>query len=294
MNIVIENLNSNIIDCISIATIKKITGVYDVSTLFNEISSLNYEKVIIDITAINNYTDINTLKSLVSFIKSDKLILVISKDNVSLEYLKSIIEIGIYNIAYTSEHIVELYSNPNNYEDAVILINKNVNTTKIIGIKNVTKHAGATTLIYILKKHLDRFRKVLALEIDKLDFKFFYNKEMLSIQDNAVDMTLEKYGNQDIILIDLNNSKNAIKYCNEIIYLVEPTMIRINEAMMVDPTTFNSLKDKKVILNKSPLTIEEVKEFQNESHIKAYYVLPLLNERHNSDIINNLIDKLKL
>ena len=294
MNIVIENLNSNIINGISIATIKRLSGVYDVGTLFNEISSLTYEKAIIDITAINNYTDINTLKSLISFVKSDKLILVISKDNVSDEYLKSIIEIGIYNIAYTPEHIVELYSNPNNYEDAAILINKDVKTSKIIGFKNVTKHAGATTLIYILKKHLDKYRKVLALEIDKLDFNFFYNKEMISIQDNAVDMTIDKYGNQDVILIDLNNSKNAVKYCNEIIYLVEPTMIRINESMMIDPTIFNSLRDKKVILNKCPLSGDEVKEFESESHIKPYYILPMLNERKNSDIINNLIDKLKL
>ena len=294
MNIVIENLNSNIINGISIATIKRLSGVYDVGTLFNEISSLTYEKAIIDITAINNYTDINTLKSLISFVKSDKLILVISKDNVSDEYLKSIIEIGIYNIAYTPEHIVELYSNPNNYEDAAILINKDVKTSKIIGFKNVTRHAGATTLIYILKKHLDKYRKVLALEIDKLDFNFFYNKEMISIQDNAVDMTIDKYGNQDVILIDLNNSKNAYKYCDEIIYLVEPTMIRINESMMIDPTIFNSLKDKKVILNKCPLNGDEIKEFESESHIKPYYILPMLNERKNSDIINNLIDKLKL
>lgn len=294
MNIVIENLNSNIIDSISIATIKKLNGTYDVTRLFSEISPLSYEKAIIDITALNNYNDINTLKSLTSFIKPDNLILVINSDNVSNEYLNSIIESGIYNIAYTAEHIVELYSNPNNYDDAIILVNKSKKVCKIIGFKNVTKHAGATTLIYILKKHLDKMRKVLAIEINKLDFNFFYNKEMISIQDNAVDMTLEKYGNQDIILVDLNNSKNMIRYCDEIIYLVEPTMIRINEAMMVNPTTFNELKNSKVILNKSPLTAEEVKEFSSESHLKAYYVIPMLNERHNSDIIINLIDKLKL
>lgn len=294
MNIVIENLNSNIIDSISIATIKKLNGTYDVTQLFSEISPLSYEKAIIDITALNNYNDINTLKSLTSFIKPDNLILVINSDNVSNEYLNSIIESGIYNIAYTAEHIVELYSNPNNYDDAIILVNKSKKVCKIIGFKNVTKHAGATTLIYILKKHLDKMRKVLAIEINKLDFNFFYNKEMISIQDNAVDMTLEKYGSQDIILVDLNNSKNMIRYCDEIIYLVEPTMIRINEAMMVNPTTFNELKNSKVILNKSPLTAEEVKEFSSESHLKAYYVIPMLNERHNSDIIINLIDKLKL
>ena len=294
MNIVIENLNSGVIDSISIATIKKLNGTYDVTQLFSEISPLSYEKAIIDITALNNYNDINTLKSLTSFIKPDNLILVINSDNVSNEYLNSIIESGIYNIAYTAEHIVELYSNPNNYDDAIILVNKSKKVCKIIGFKNVTKHAGATTLIYILKKHLDKMRKVLAIEINKLDFNFFYNKEMISIQDNAVDMTLEKYENQDIILVDLNNSKNMIRYCDEIIYLVEPTMIRINEAMMVNPTTFNELKNSKVILNKSPLTAEEVKEFSSESHLKAYYVIPMLNERHNSDIIINLIDKLKL
>lgn len=294
MNIVIENLNSSIIDEISIANAKKLIGTYDVTKLFSELSSLDYEKVILDITAINNYNDINTLKSLISFIKSDKLILVINKENVSDELLKSIIEIGIYNIAYTSSHIVELYSNPNDYEDVLALINKNTKTTKIIGFKNITKHAGATTLIYILKKHLDKTHKVLAIEINKLDFNFFYNKEMISIEDNAVDMTLEKYGNQDIILVDLNNSKNMLRYCDEIIYLVEPTMIRINQAMMVDPTMFSNLRDKKVILNKSPLTTDEVKEFENESHIKSFYILPMLNERHTNDIINNLIDKLKL
>ena len=42
------------------------------------------------------------------------------------------------------------------------------------------------------------------------------------------------------------------------------------------------------------LTGDEIKEFESESHIKAYYVLPMLNERRNSDLINNLIDKLKL
>ena len=77
MNIVIENLNSNIIDSISIATIKKLNGTYDVTQLFSEISPLSYEKAIIDITALNNYNDINTLKSLTSFIKPDNLILVI-------------------------------------------------------------------------------------------------------------------------------------------------------------------------------------------------------------------------
>ena len=203
MNIVIENLNENIINSIGISNASVYKGVFDVTQIFGQISALQYEKVIIDITALNNYSDINSIKSLLSFIKSDKIILVMSEQNVTLDYLKTIIESGLYNIAYNGEQIVSLYSKPNTYEEAMVLVNKNVNQVRVIGIKNVTKHAGATTLIYIIKKHLEKYRKVLAIEIDKLDFNFFYDKEMISIQENDLPLTLQKNSNQDIILVDL-------------------------------------------------------------------------------------------
>lgn len=294
MNIVIENLNENIINSIGISNASVYKGVFDVTQIFGQISALQYEKVIIDITALNNYSDINSIKSLLSFIKSDKIILVMSEQNVTLDYLKTIIESGLYNIAYNGEQIVSLYSNPNTYEDAMVLVNKNVNQAKVIGIKNVTKHAGATTLIYIIKKHLEKYRKVLAIEIDKLDFNFFYDKEMISIQKNDLPLTLQKNSNQDIILIDLNLSKDAIKYCDEVIYLIEPTMIRINQSMMVDPTMFRKLSGEKVVLNMSPLENSDIKQFESESHLKAFYNIPLINERKNSEIINNLLSKLNL
>lgn len=294
MNIVIENLNENIINSIGISNASVYKGVFDVTQIFGQISALQYEKVIIDITALNNYSDINSIKSLLSFIKSDKIILVMSEQNVTLDYLKTIIESGLYNIAYNGEQIVSLYSKPNTYEEAMVLVNKNVNQVRVIGIKNVTKHAGATTLIYIIKKHLEKYRKVLAIEIDKLDFNFFYDKEMISIQENDLPLTLQKNSNQDIILIDLNLSKDAIKYCDEVIYLIEPTMIRINQSMMVDPTMFRKLSGEKVVLNMSPLEKSDIKQFESESHLKAFYNLPLINERKNSEIINNLISKLNL
>lgn len=294
MNIVIENLNENIINSIGISNASVYKGVFDVTQIFGQISALQYEKVIIDITALNNYSDINSIKSLLSFIKSDKIILVMSEQNVTLDYLKTIIESGLYNIAYNGEQIVSLYSKPNTYEEAMVLVNKNVNQVRVIGIKNVTKHAGATTLIYIIKKHLEKYRKVLAIEIDKLDFNFFYDKEMISIQENDLPLTLQKNSNQDIILIDLNLSKDAIKYCDEVIYLIEPTMIRINQSMMVDPTMFRKLSGEKVVLNMSPLENSDIKQFESESHLKAFYNIPLINERKNSEIINNLLSKLNL
>lgn len=294
MNIVIENLNENIINSIGISNASVYKGVFDVTQIFGQISAMQYEKVIIDITALNNYSDINSIKSLLSFIPGDKIILVMNEQNVTPDYLKTIIESGLYNIAYNGEQIVSLYSSPNTYDDAMVLVNKTANQARVIGFKNVTKHAGSTTLIYILKKHLERNRKVLAIELDKLDFKFFYDKEMISIQENDLPLTLQNNSNQDIILIDLNLSKDALKYCDEIIYLIEPTMIRINQSMMVDPTMFRKLTGEKVLLNMSPLEKDDIKQFEFESHLKIFYNIPLINERKNSNIIDELISKLKL
>lgn len=294
MNIVIENLNANIIDSLNISAIKNLKGVYDINTLFNEISPLEYQKVILDITSVQNYTTIQVLKSLISFVNPDNLIIVLSKENVDVTYLKEIIDIGIYNFAYTKEHIKELYQSPNRYEDALVLVNGAVNRRKIIGIKNITKHAGATTLVYILKKHLEKRCKVIGIELNKLDFNFFYDKGLLSTQENSLELIINQNTNQDVILIDINNSEKAINYCDEVLYLVEPTTIRINQQLLVDPTIFNKLKDEKVILNMCSLDNADVKEFASESHLKIYYCLPLINERKINDSINGLIEKLKL
>lgn len=295
MNIVIENKNADIIDSLKIATIEKLNGEFDITELFTKISSLQYEKVILDITALKAFNDIKTFQSLISFIPSNKLILVIGTFSIPKEYLANIIEVGIYNIAYNANHIVELYSSPNSYEDAIVLVNNASNKTRIIGVKNVTKHAGATTLIYILKKHLENIRRVMAIEVDKMDFNFFYSKDMIATPENSLELTINKYSNYDIIFIDVNQSKKALEYCDEVIYLIEPTTIKVNQSMMVDPTMFSSLKNEKVILNKSPLDHSDIKEFEAEAHLKVFYSLPLINERKkNNQIINELINKLKL
>lgn len=295
MNIVIENKNADIIDSLNIAAIEKLSGEFDITELFTKISSLQYEKVILDITSLKVFNDIKTFQSLISFIPSNKLILVIGTFSIPKEYLANIIEVGIYNIAYNADHIVELYSSPNSYEDAIVLVNNASKKTRIIGFKNVTKHAGATTLIYILKKHLENIRKVMAVEIDKMDFNFFYSQDMIATPENSLELTINKYSNYDIIFIDVNQSKKALEYCDEVIYLIEPTMIKINQSMMVDPTMFSRLKNEKVILNKSPLDHNDMKEFEAEAHLKVFYSLPLINERKkNNQIINELINKLKL
>ena len=153
MNIVIENLNAGVIDSLNISAIKNLKGVYDINTLFNEISPLEYQKVILDITSVQNYTTLQVMKSLISFVNPDNLIVVLSKENADVSYLKELIDIGIYNYAYTADHIKELYQSPNGYEDALVLVNGTVNKRKIIGISFLFYIFDSTTFF----KNIDIF-----------------------------------------------------------------------------------------------------------------------------------------
>ena len=47
-----------------------------------------------------------------------------------------------------------------------------------IRIKNVTNHAGSTTLTYLLKKHLEKAYSVVAVEVDSNDFVYFNDKSL--------------------------------------------------------------------------------------------------------------------
>jgi hypothetical protein len=150
---------------------------------------------------------------------------------------------------------------------------------RIIGIKGLTKHAGATTLIYILKKALETKFNVCAIEVDANDFQLFNDKNLFSVSSNEIEKTIQDNNRRDIILIDVNNNETALEFCNEVIYLIEPSIIKINKMLAVNPTIFQKIKDKKIILNQSLLNVSDVGQFENEARIKTFYNMPPLNER---------------
>ena len=100
---------------------------------------------------------------------------------------------GIYNFTRNINAVKFLIDNPNSYKDVAQYHNLNGNANnevleydtftgtgsgglRIVGFKNVTAHAGATTLIYMLKRHLEVAYNVVAIEVDKEDFKYFNDK----------------------------------------------------------------------------------------------------------------------
>ena len=168
------------------------------------------------------------------------------------------------------------------------------NKRRIIGFKSITSNAGSTTLIYMLKKELSNKYRVLCAEIYKQDFRPFKDNEMVSISEDNLEETVESSAS-DIVLLDVNESTKALEYCDKIIYLIEPSTIKLYKMLLTHRNTINTNKDAKIILNKSMLSNSMVGQFQSEMNLKVSYVLPPLNERdNNSKILNDLISKVVL
>ena len=180
----------------------------------------------------------------------------------------------------------------NNNGNIGFYLNQTVNK-KIIGIKNVTIHAGSTTLTYLLTKMLkDKYKKrVSAVEINKNDFKYYQDSTMISVA--AGDIANIINNNDDIIIVDLNDCHD-ISFCNDIIYLVEPSIIKLNRLMMENGFIFRELHNKKIILNKSLLTPSDVKTLSKEAGVEMFMNIPPVNDRMNNQIIEELIEKLSL
>ena len=263
----------------------------------------------LDITAIKDYKDLTNLQKLSMSIDMDKVILLLDKDDSisdSEPFLAKLVNMGIYNFTKDQNNLMYLYTNPNVYRDVAYLqkidTGENNNTTtdsshsvsnkRIIGIKNITDSAGATSLIYMLKKVLSSYYSVMALEVDKRDLTYFKDKDTLTVKDDEINNIISKYNSIDIFLLDLNKS-NKDYLCTDVLYLVEPSILKLNKLAIINPKIINDIKGKKVVLNKSLLSESEIADFEVETRIKVYYNIPPLNDKKdNSDILSPLLEKL--
>lgn len=165
--------------------------------------------------------------------------------------------------------------------------------TKIIGFKDLTEDAGATTLVYMLKKNL-KTRKVLAVEINNNDFSYFGDNELMSVSAAQIGNVRAKFNQFEIVLIDLNNSNlDTDGTCTDVIYLLEPSTIKLNTLIRRDRQALEKIKDKKIVLNKSLLTGSDVKEFEYEAKVKMFYNIPPLDERKDTQmVLDSFLEKL--
>jgi hypothetical protein len=120
------------------------------------------------------------------------VILVLDEESttVSPEFMSQLISIGIYNFTTNLEGIMYLYNSPNSYRDVAhlhiidrpepimaqqegktntVYVDRVIESDecKVIGFKDVTKQAGSTTLIYMLKRQLEKEYKVEDIKNEK-------------------------------------------------------------------------------------------------------------------------------
>lgn len=312
MNVIISNRYKSMLQSLDIEIIKTMDGEFEVEEIISSFQNFYFQRIILDITAIKNYKEIKNLQKLSIALDMDKVILLLDDaiESSSGEYLSKLISMGIYNFTKNLEGIKYLYNHPNSYRDVAHIhqletpkvevapkqgetITTSSSGPRIIAIKNVTKQSGATTLIYMLKKQLEKYYNVLCIEIEKRDFLYFRDKELVSTNNSEVNDIIKKANDVDVILLDVNDSKLAEELATEVIYLIEPSMIKLNKLMMLNSKSLEKLKDKRVILNQSMLSSKDVLDFEYESRLKIFYNLPPLDEREKNPIaVNKFLQRL--
>ena len=302
MNVIVANRYQSMLEGLQIDVIKSLNGEFEADEIVNQFQNFFYQRMILDITAIKNYQDIRNLQKLSISLDMSKVILLLddSPESSSPVYLSKLISMGIYNFTRNLDGIMYLYNNPNSYRDVAqyqqldnFTTEANINNqamrgqpanvamqmTRIIGIKNITDNSGATTLIYILKKHLEKNYSVGIIEVNKRDFMYFKEKDVFSADESNVAGIINNHRDKEVLLVDVNDSKSALNQCTDVVYLIEPSVIKLNKLMLTNPHILSTLAGKKVILNQSLLSSKDVLDFEYESRISIFYNMPALNER---------------
>lgn len=320
MNVIVSNKNQGLLNSLDVDVIKSINGEFTADEIIGTFSNFFFNRMFLDITAVKDYMDISNIQKLSMSLDIDKVIFLMDNDLMSdNSYLSKLISMGIYNFANNKESLMYLYNHPNTYKDVAHIHQlgnsvtndepkdkKDKNNTeeektketnfnksaKVVGFKNATLNAGSTTLVYMLKKILSKDDYVVALEVNKNDFGFFDEKDMFSVNEANLEAAINKFQSATIILIDLNNSKGEL--CDEIFYLMEPSIIKLNKMMVMNKDIFDKVYGKKLVLNKSLLTEKDIKDFEFESHSSVACNIPPLNDRNNNiEELSKLIELIK-
>ena len=332
MNVIVSNryaaMLSNLANRIDL--IKTINGEFEVESLVSQFDNFFFNKMILDVTAIKNYQDISTIQRLSFGLDMTKIILLLDDSQVcsSDQYLSELVSMGIYNFTKNIDNIEYLINNPNTYKDVASFhllggasaapmqanngfgdtrtpgneknfINASANSgaglrgTRVIGVKNLTDHGGATTLVYMLKKQLSEHYSVLGIELDKNDFLYFNDEDLKSISSKDLQSVISNpVQNYNVILVDVNDTLDE-SMITEMIYLIEPSTLMINKMVRKDRNILEKIKGRKVVLNKSLLDVNDVRKFEGEARCAIFHNIPPLDDKKDRHrVLDELLNKL--
>ena len=313
MNVIVCNERKEL-NNLTIDVIKSVEGVYSVEELIGMFTNFFFNKMILDVTSIKDYHDYSNLKRLFSSIDGNKVILYLNESTNNKEYISDLVTLGVYNFTINYNEILELFNNPKTYNDVSNLqisksnydINKEIDSElginqenkeftfedftlpgeydgnkKIIGVVNLTEHAGATTLVVQMIKQLNIYYKAIGIEMNKQDFVFFNTPSIYSCTNrDDVLRKIKEHQDVDAVIVDLNDYNHS-EFCNDIIYLMEPGTIKVTKLLKRNGKIFEELSGSKIVLNRTNMDDSNISEFEVETKCKIFSVVS--NFRDNID-----------
>lgn len=320
MNVIVYNERKEL-NNLNIDIIKNVNGVYTVEELNDMFTNFFFNKMILDITSIKDYNNYNNLKKLFENIDTKKVILYLNDICNNKEFISDLITLGIYNFTVNFNDIIELFNNPREFKDVSYLqiskssydINSQIDkenglnnekeftfedftlpteydgNKKIIGVVNLTSHAGSTTLVVQMVKQLNINYKAIGIEMNKQDFIFFNIPNLYSCTNKEeVLRKIKEHKDIDAVIVDLNDF-DFKEFCTDVIYLIEPGTIKLTKLIRKNSRIFEELNGEKIILNRTNMDENQVREFEVESKVKIFNVVS--NFRDNIERVLS-VDKL--
>lgn len=316
MNVVTANENKGIIDRLDIDIIKRIDGQFELRELLSKFVNLYFNKMIIDITSIKDYQNLDVIKQLAKAVDPSRVIIILNNDPVvnSQFYMSNLISCGFYNFTRNFEGVKFLYNTPNTYDNVKHLtmsedeINRqneeyiqahtvvaSSTNRQIIGFINLTNHAGATSLVNMCVRQLNGAGyQAVGLEMFRQDLLFYHDSNLSAcFNRNDLENKLRLYEDVNAVFIDLNEFNEADKFCDKVIYVIEPSYVMLTKLLKKNRNSFAEHKDDLILLNKSFVNDQEIPDFEYESKLKVFFNLPPLNDRNkNLEPINEFLRKL--
>jgi len=329
MNVLVTNKQEEQLSSLGIELLKTLRGEYDVDEIISQFSNFFFMKMVLDVTAIKNYKDIVNYQKLSIGLPVDKIVLFLPSEPEVTDpsFISKLISMGFYNFGKSLEDITYLLDHPNGYKDvahmhqlepvvqviqtvqaAPVVVGQvavptqavqttpipQVPTSRVIGIKNVTSNAGATTLTYLMKRELQTIhgKNVLAIEVNKREFTYFNDPTLLSISKRDLMGQLIAARSYNIVLVDLNDCEPNI--CDEVIYLVEPSILKLNKLLRLDSKAFEKIRGQRVVLNKTLVSGGNIDTFEYETGVKVFDIIKPLDDRSTKPMLTEFLEKLGL
>ena len=121
---------------------------------------------------------------------------------------------------------------------------------------------------------------------------FYNDKNMKSCTGNEINRIIGENHDKEVILVDLNNSQMAENSCQQVIYLMEPSIVKLNKLLMTKPRVADEVKNKLVVLNKTVISEKDLNTFQYETKINPFAILRPVDDHQRSEEVYDFLRKL--